>query len=132
MQGGNGPATLFGEAPAKRGRPLRKPKPAEHPRFAEWYAAYPLHKDRGDAEKAYADAVAAGAGPDVLLAAAHRYHDDPYVKRGYIKRPARWLHAKCWLDEPAPRPSANGQRSMRGGAAEDLSDEVYGEGRTRI
>jgi hypothetical protein len=117
--GGTDP-TLFGEdvAPAqKKPRRTRKRRPGPHPRFEEWWAAYPNRVARGDAETAYAEAVTAGADPDDLLAGAIRYHDDPKVKNGYPKGPARWLHAKCWLDEPAPppagRPSANGHQPYR-------------------
>jgi hypothetical protein len=117
--GGDDP-TLFGDGvapPPKRPRRQRKSRPESHPRFDEWYAAYPLHQDRGDAEKAYAEVVAKGADPDDLLAGAIRYQDDPKVKNGYTKGPARWLRAKCWLDEPAPprgQSSANGHKSSGG------------------
>ena len=45
-----------------------------------------------------------GADPQVLIAAAKRYRDDPIVLRGWGKHPATWLRAKCWLDEDTPAP----------------------------
>lgn len=92
----------------KKGGAGGKRRPAadgEHPAFAEWYAAYPVHKARGAAVKAFAKAVAKVDDPQILIAAAKRYREDPQVARGYGKHPATWLNAECWLDEPAPRPA---------------------------
>jgi len=109
---------------AKRGRPAGQN--AADPRFGEWYAAYPVHKARGDAETAYAKAVREGANPQGLLEAAKRYCDDPQVHQGYGKHPATWLNKKCWLDEdrppPTPPPTANGIRKT------NYTDEEYGNG----
>ena len=82
----------------------RRPKvAAEHPRFAEFYDAYPVHKARGAAVRAFNKAVDK-ADPRTLIAAARLYRDDPQVRRGYGKHPATWLNAECWLDEPAQSP----------------------------
>ena len=110
---------------AKRGRPAGQK--ASDPRFAEWYAAYPVHKSPGDAETAYAKAVRAGADPQVLLEAAKRYCDDPQVHRGYGKHPATWLNKKCWLDEdtPLPQEQAPARPAMR---QTNYSDEEYTSG----
>lgn len=82
--------------------PVRASAPAsgEHPAFAEWYEAYPVHKARGAAVKAFAKA-AKKTDPETLIAAAKRYRDDPQVIRGYAKHPATWLNQECWLDEPS-------------------------------
>lgn len=113
-------ATLFaddGPPPATQPRPngatrRRMTRETALARFAEWYAAYPLHKARGRAETAFASAVRAGTDPDVLIAAAHSYRSDPDVVRGFPKHPATWLNGKCWLDEPAPDVAANGRTSQ--------------------
>ncbi|GAA0347716.1 helix-turn-helix domain-containing protein [Actinoallomurus spadix] len=82
----------------------RKPKADdEHPRFAEWYEAYPVHKARGAAVRAFNKAVQK-ADPRTLIAAARLYRDDPRVRRGYGKHPATWLNAECWLDDPTSEP----------------------------
>ena len=104
ISGAIDPGALFDAPPAKPRRG-RKVKPSADPIFDKWYATYPLHKDRGDAEKAWPDALAEVDDPQILVAAAERYHDDPQVRKGYAKHPGRWLRAKCWLDEPAPEPA---------------------------
>lgn len=112
----------------KRGRP---PKPADDPLFAEWYQAYPVHKDRGAAEKAWAAAVREGADPQVLIAAAKRYRTDPQVGRGYAKYPATWLNAKCWLDESTGIDRAQQQRDSERppvGRQINYTDEEYRSG----
>jgi len=125
---GNGTAP---KPKAKRGRPAGQK--ATDPQFAEWYAAYPVHKAPGDAETAYAKAIREGADFHVLLEAAKRYRDEPQVLDGYGKHPATWLNKKCWLDEPTPRRSGNGHRDYsRGGAGDPLTDQRYGEGTTEI
>jgi hypothetical protein len=77
----------------------------EHPEFARWYAAYPLHKARRAAARAYAAAIRRGATPEQLRAGALSYArecasaDRPADK---VKHPATWLNADCWLDgQPA-------------------------------
>jgi hypothetical protein len=96
-----------------RGRPT---KTGNDPLFGEWYAAYPLHKSPGDAEKAWERAVRDGANPQVLIAAAKSYASQ---RRGedprYTKHPASWLNKKCWLDEegPPPGPQARQEGSPR-------------------
>lgn len=105
-------------------RPRRK-APTADADFERWYAAYPVHKARGDAEKAWGQVTRAGADPEVLIAAAKRYRDDPQVLRGFGKYPAGWLRAKCWLDEPAPEPSpaaGNGHQTYRNPADQSAYD----------
>jgi hypothetical protein len=77
---------------------------AEHPRFAEWYAAYPIHKAPAAARKAFNKAVAKVDDIAVLVDAALRYRTDPQVLRGFGKHPATWLNGECWLDEPVLSP----------------------------
>lgn len=83
-------------------KPAKPPKPKEHPRFAEFYDAYPLKKSRGAAVKAFQAAVAK-ADPKTLIAGARRYavarqHEDP----NFTKHPATWLNQECWLDQEVP------------------------------
>jgi hypothetical protein len=117
------PDALFDAPPAepKRGRRL---KPGTDPRFDAWYAAYPKHVDRGDAEAVWATVMAAGVDPVMLTEAATSYRTDQRVLSGYVKSPARWLRGKCWMDEPEPpRPQpANGTRPT------NFTDEEYNRG----
>jgi len=87
-----------------------KPKPDAHPRFAEFWAAYPLKAGVADARKAFANAVAAGADPDVLIAAAGRYarHCQRTGKdRHYVKHGSGWLNGERWLDDLGDEPADN-------------------------
>ncbi|MEV4304135.1 hypothetical protein [Nonomuraea sp. NPDC049624] len=94
------PSTTKRGAGGKRTRQASE----EHPRFAEWYAAYPLRKERAAAVKAFSKAAAKVEDVQILFDAAKVYAEtDPHVLRGYIKNPATWLNKECWLDEPAPR-----------------------------
>lgn len=107
----------------------------EDPAFAEWYAAYPVHKARGAAVKAYAKALdKPGVTPEVLLDAAKRYRDEPQVKRGYGKHPATWLNNDCWLDEPTPlaAKAASTIGTDRGGATADVNDRWTKETEIRL
>jgi len=96
--------------------------------FEEWYAAYPLHKARGAAEKAYPKACEmASAGQ--LLEEARRYGDELKAKGKleFAKHPATWLRLKCWLDEPdrqqeQPDYDPFGVRRQSGGVDGSASD----------
>lgn len=107
--------SLFGDEFSPAGRKRVTPHANPLARFPEWYESYPLHKARGEAEKAYAATVKAGADPGDLIAGAIRYQRDPKVLRGYIKNPATWLRAKCWEDEPEPEPKIQPERGSRNG-----------------
>lgn len=105
--------------------PVRASAPAggEHPAFADWYAAYPIHKARGAAVKAFAKA-AKKTDTQTLIAAAKRYRDDPQVIRGYAKHPATWLNQECWLDEIHAHPQAAGEhRPFTNPADQSVYDE---------
>ena len=67
--------------------------------FDAFYAAFPKHEARAQAEKAYVKALTR-ASPDQLLAGARRYAGLRVGEdRKYTKQPATWLNADCWLDE---------------------------------
>ncbi|MFD8556646.1 winged helix-turn-helix domain-containing protein [Streptosporangium canum] len=88
----------------------RRPKAGdeEHPRFAEWYAAYPVHKAPGDARKAFNKAVTKVGDIETLIEGAKRYHHDRDYRRGFGKNPATWLNGECWLNESDPVLQATG------------------------
>ena len=67
--------------------------------FEEWYAAFPRHVGRGQADRAYKKARTKTSA-EILLAAARRYAEqrngeDPK----FTKHPATWLNGECWLDD---------------------------------
>jgi len=83
----------------------------DDPDFAEFYEAYPLHREKAAAFAAWKEVLAAGvAAPQTLIAAAAKYAD--YCDRNDVdlrhrKYPAGWLRAGRWEDEyPEPKPDA--------------------------
>lgn len=94
-------STTKGGAGGKRARQASE----EHPRFAEWYAAYPLHDKRPQAVKAFNKALIKVGDPQILIDGAKRYAErDPRVARGFIKGPSVWLNNDCWDDQIPPDP----------------------------
>lgn len=83
----------------------QKPKspPAEHPRFAEFWSAYPLKVGKAKGREAFTNAVdVIGADPDTLIAAAVRYGRHLVrcqVERRYKLHPATWLNGERWEDQ---------------------------------
>lgn len=88
--------------PSPRAAPVTASEP---PGFADWYATYPVHKARGAAAKAYAKARRE-VSPDVLLAGARRFADDPTRDPQFTPHPATWLNAGRWDDEGPARPAS--------------------------
>ena len=87
-----------------------KPGPAEHPAFAEFWAAYPRRIARADALKAWTAAVKTAKGPGPVIAGARAYAARcraAATAAQYIAYPATWLRAERWNDpeEPAPSPA---------------------------
>ncbi len=71
--------------------------------FAEFWQAYPRKVAKKAAVQKFAKAVADGADPAVIVAAAQRYADDPERDARYTAHPATWLHQGRWEDEtPIP------------------------------
>ncbi|MGW1998436.1 helix-turn-helix domain-containing protein [Embleya sp. NPDC001921] len=76
-----------------------------HPTFDDFWDAYPKHRDKQAALKAWATAIKAGVDPTRIVRAAAAYADE---RRGqdakYTKYPTTWLNKGCWDDEPDVRP----------------------------
>lgn len=87
------------ETERTRGRGRGKDK-KEHPRFGEFYDVYPRHVGRIAASASFDKAVER-AEPDVIIAAAQAYRDDPSRKADYTAHPATWLNQGRWMDERA-------------------------------
>ena len=99
------------------------------PLFAEWYAAYPCHKERADAAKAYLKVVNSGVDPAILLAGAKSYCTDLKVLAGFVKNPATWLNKGCWTDEPTREAPGGDQPAGRPvGKQANYSDEEHKRG----
>ena len=69
--------------------------------FERFYSSYPLHKERGAAEKAFTKALGR-AEAEEIIAGAERYRDDPTRDPKFTKHPATWLNRDCWKDEVTP------------------------------
>lgn len=77
--------------------------------FSDFYTTFPRKKSRGDAEKAWKQAIKAGHDPKEIMEGLKRNLAD-MTKRDpqFIPYPATWLRAQSWADEPdvaAPSPS---------------------------
>jgi hypothetical protein len=92
--------------------------------FAAFYAAYPRHTGRKEAERKWLKAVKDGAAPADLLAGAKRY---AATRQGqdqrYTAHPATWLHQGRWMDEPELRLVSNGYQPYRDPEDQSVYDE---------
>jgi hypothetical protein len=89
--------------------------------FDDWYRAYPLHKGRGQAEKAYA-AARRKATADQLLEGAQRYGADPDRDPKFTAHPTTWLNGQRWLDEvaaPVVAPESGWDRAEASGTVSE-------------
>ena len=80
------------QSPRKRGV-----RTGEENGFEEWWLAYPLKRDKGHAEKAFAKALKLAPLPE-LIAGVRRYIELKPPDREWCY-PATWLNGKRWLDE---------------------------------
>lgn len=109
---GKKPSTDLFDQPSKPKRPCRRKN--QPGRFDEFWAIYPIHKSRGQAEQAYIKALKTGVTEQDLIDGAKRYAIEK-AGQGFVKHPATWLNGKCWLDEPTPPAPAqqNGSSTLR-------------------
>lgn len=78
------------------------PPAATQDRFAEFWTIYPRKVGKREAEKAWRAALKRKADPDVIIAAAAHYRDDPSRKPEYTKHPGPWLNAGRYEDQAEP------------------------------
>ena len=82
--------------------------------FDEFWQVYPRRAAKAAALKAWSKAVLS-APPEVVLAGAARYRDDPNREPQFTAHAATWLNAERWTDDPLPtktRPATGGQKRM--------------------
>ena len=84
-------------------RPMNHPiKPSnETPEFDLFWNSYPIKVGKAAALKAWVKAVKVEA-PDVIIAGAVRYADDPNRHPSFTAHAATWLNAHRWNDSPLP------------------------------
>lgn len=78
--------------------------------FVEFWRRYPHKTGKGQARKAWAAARRRGVLPEVIVAGADRYREDPNRDPAFTKHPATWLNGECWDDEPLPDKRPAGQK----------------------
>jgi uncharacterized protein YdaU (DUF1376 family) len=66
--------------------------------FERFYTAYPLHKGRGQAIRAFKKAIQK-TDVETLIRGAKAYAADPSRKPEFTKHPATWLNAESWADD---------------------------------
>lgn len=81
--------------------------PTEPHGFREFYETYPRHVAKGAALRAWAKAVKK-TEPEVIIAGAKRYAEDPSRDQSFTAYPATWLNQERWDDDPLP-PRRGGQ-----------------------
>lgn len=79
--------------------------------FVEFWRIYPLKAGKGQARKAWATARRRGVRPEVIVAGAQRYADDPNRDPAYTRHPATWLNGEGWDDDPLPDRTARPGRA---------------------
>lgn len=82
--------------------------------FDDFWAAYPRKEGKGHARRAWAAAIRKGP-PEVIVAAAARYRDDPNREDAFTAHPTTWLNGERWTDDPLP-----GRTDSRVADLEDL------------
>jgi hypothetical protein len=77
------------------------------PSFDQFYEVYPRKRAKGAAKKAFKAAINRATAEEIL-AGVKRYAAECVGREAqFIKMPASWLNADCWLDEPDRKPGAN-------------------------
>ena len=88
------------EPPAKRSR-RQAYDYATDQHFLRFWDAYPVKSGKPAAFKAWLAALARGANPEHIIAAAARYRDDPNRDPRHTKYPQGWLNDERYNDEPS-------------------------------
>jgi hypothetical protein len=79
----------------------------EMPGFESFYLLYPRKEARGDARKAWKQKVQSMDDVQSVIDGLKRQLPALLAKeRRYLKLPATWLRAECWLDELEPQQGA--------------------------
>lgn len=82
--------------------------------FEDFWAVYPRKTAKASALKAWKAAVKTTA-PEVILAGARRYREDPNRAAQFTAYPATWLNGGRWEDEDLPaRGNQSGPRDRQG------------------
>lgn len=123
------------KAPTKpKGPP---PGSDDDPYFAAFWAAYPKKKSKGDARRAWTNALKRGVSPAHIVAAAQSFrHERDGEDPQFTPLPASWLNKERYDDvaDPTytPRPDAGDPRFRGGPRALDTTQQDYTNGQVNI
>jgi len=79
--------------------------------FEEFWKTYPRKEAKGTARRAWLKAVRVAA-PDLIVAGALRYNEDPNRDPAFTAHAATWLNGERWLDGSLPgRDNRSGQKT---------------------
>lgn len=92
--------------------------------FDEFWTAYPRKVGKPAARKAWAKARRR-ENPHAIIAAAHRYRDDPNRDPEFTKHPGPWLNDDRWNDPPLPARTVNGKSAKTAGALAAFLDRQH-------
>ncbi|UOA32196.1 hypothetical protein DSM110093_01981 [Sulfitobacter sp. DSM 110093] len=74
-----------------------------HPAFDDFWKAFPRHKDRERTAKAFAQAIADGTAPNVIIAGAKAYAvENDGNRKQYIAFSENWLNEQRWQNHEVP------------------------------
>jgi hypothetical protein len=98
----NNEATLA-PTTGRQSRPMNHPnKPSnETPEFDLFWKSYPIKVGKAAAQKAWMKAIKVET-PEVIIAGAIRYADDPNRHPSFTAHAATWLNAHRWNDSALP------------------------------
>lgn len=95
--------------------------------FEAFYAAYPRHTGRANAEKAWRKLAPDQKLQNAMLeAVAKQKTSEQWSNQQFIPHPATWLNAKRWLDETAVAGETKPMRQCRKCGTEESSSWIDG------
>ncbi|RDI65709.1 hypothetical protein [Nocardia pseudobrasiliensis] len=113
------PAGIVCHGGGKPKRPHRAVAPHDSARFEAWWSVWPRKQAKRAAQQAFAKALTK-IGFDDLMAATHRFADDPNREDRYTPHPATWLNGERWLDAPQPADPRSTNATARVSATVEL------------